>query len=67
MARLTTAQQKRHKTATDILATKGTLTDAQTEYVFENYNEGATELNGINGAFFTPPGLARELGKAPVF
>ncbi|MFG1298037.1 methyltransferase [Xanthobacter sp. V13C-7B] len=59
MAKLTKAQRKAHAEAEAIL-TKERLSDDERFFVLENWHEGATHINGAAGAFFTPPGLARD-------
>lgn len=60
MAKLTKAQAKNHNQAIDILS-KDTLTEDDKEFVFNNWNEGATHINGSAGAFFTPYGMAFDM------
>ena len=57
MSKLTKAQAKAHKAACDILA-KDELTWGDRWFVLENWQESATHINSIAGAFFTPAGLA---------
>lgn len=57
MSKLTKAQAKAHKAACDILAKDG-LTWDDRWFVLENWQESATHINSVAGAFFTPPGLA---------
>jgi hypothetical protein len=57
MAKLTKAQAKAHAQAIDLL-TKPKLTEDDKEFVFRNWNEGATHNNGDAGAFFTPYDMA---------
>ncbi|MGB3389477.1 MAG: methyltransferase [Pseudaminobacter sp.] len=59
MAKLTKAQAKAHQQACDLLA-KDVLTDDDKLFVLENWQESAKHINTIAGAFFTPPGLARD-------
>jgi predicted RNA methylase len=58
MARISTVSQRRHREAEALLASDDVLTFEQKTFIYENYHEGATNLNGLNGAFFTPPALA---------
>lgn len=57
MAKLTKAQAKAHAQACDIL-TKPKLTEDDKDFVLNNWNEGATHVNGAAGAFFTPYDMA---------
>lgn len=59
MAKLTKAQRKAHIEAEAIL-TKDTLTEDERDFVFQNWHEGATHINGASGAFFTPWNLAAD-------
>jgi len=57
--KLSKDQIKRHNQAVDYL-NKDELTFDEKLFVFENWNEGATNINSSAGAFFTPWGLARD-------
>lgn len=57
MAKLTKAEAKAHNAAIDLLS-KQILTEDDKEFVFRNWHEGATHINGQAGAFFTPIDLA---------
>jgi hypothetical protein len=57
MSKLTKAQAKAHKAACEILA-KDELTWDDRWFVLENWQESATHINSVAGAFFTPAGLA---------
>lgn len=57
MAKLTKAEAKAHAQAVELL-TKERLTEDDKEFVFRNWNEGATHINGAAGAFFTPYDMA---------
>jgi len=59
MAKLSHEKAKLHLKACEMLA-KGYLTFEEKWFVLENWHEGATNLNGEAGAFFTPPSLARD-------
>jgi len=59
MAKLTRKQRAAHQNALDILK-KDQLTEDEKWTVLENYHEGAEHAAGAIGAFFTPPGLARD-------
>lgn len=60
MAKLTKAQAKAHNRALEILR-QDRLNEADREFVFDNWQEGANHINGQAGAFFTPMGLAWDL------
>jgi len=57
MAKLTKAQGKAHQQACDLLK-KDVLTQDDKEFVLRNWHEGATHVNSMAGAFFTPLDLA---------
>lgn len=57
MAKLTKAQAKAHTQACDLL-TKPVLSEDDKEFVFRNWQESATHVNGADGAFFTPYDMA---------
>lgn len=61
MARLSKAQAKAHAEAVGLL-TKDRLTDDEREFVLDNWQESANHINSAAGAFFTPSGLARDVG-----
>lgn len=60
MARISTRQQKAHDNALALLKGSSNLTHEQTLDFFRDYHEGAKNLNGLNGAFFTPHSLATD-------
>lgn len=60
MAKLSKAQAKAHQHACDLLE-KDRLTEEDKLFVLEHWQESAKHINTIAGAFFTPPGLARDL------
>lgn len=59
MAKLTKPQAKAHQQACDLLS-KDTLTEDEKFFVLENWQESASHINTISGAFFTPFDLARD-------
>lgn len=59
MAKLTKAQAKAHKQACDLL-TKDVLTEDDKFFVLDNWQESASHINTVAGAFFTPYELARD-------
>lgn len=58
MSKLTKAQAKAHQEACEILR-KDVLNFDEKWFVLENWQESATHVNTVAGAFFTPPELAR--------
>jgi predicted RNA methylase len=61
MGRISKVVQKKHKEAMDLVYSDKKLSAEDRFFVFEHYHEGASNLNGLAGAFFTPYGLAKEL------
>lgn len=59
MAKLSKEQAKLHEEAEKILA-QTRLTDDDRMFVIEHWQESATHMNGLAGAFFTPWGLATD-------
>ncbi|WP_341945687.1 methyltransferase [Microbacterium sp. LWH11-1.2] len=59
MAKLSKQEAKNHEEAERILR-KPKLDDDDRMFVIENWQEGATQINGLTGAFFTPWGLATD-------
>lgn len=59
MAKLSKAQAKLHLQACKLLE-KDVLTEDDKWFVLENWQESASHVNTIAGAFFTPPGLAND-------
>lgn len=57
--KLTKSQAKTQQECENILE-KDILTLDEKMFVFENWHEGATNINSSAGAFFTPIGLARD-------
>jgi hypothetical protein len=60
MTKLTKEQSKRHQRAMDLVNSDRALTWEDKWFVLENYHESQGQLNTLAGAFFTPPGLARD-------
>lgn len=52
---------KRHNLSLDLVHSDRALTLDERIFILENFHEGATNMNGLAGAFFTPEGLARDL------
>lgn len=59
MAKLTKQQTAQHKKACSLLE-KDVLSFDDRLFVLDNWQEGATHINGAAGAFFTPQNLARD-------
>lgn len=59
MAKLTKQQAKLHQQACDLLL-KDVLTEDEKFFVIENWQESASHINTVAGAFFTPYDLARD-------
>ena len=57
--KLSKEKVKLHKQAEEYLS-KDVLTFDEKIFVLENWNEGAENMNGFAGAFFTPVGLAKD-------
>ncbi len=60
MSKLTKAEIQGHIESLALLE-RGSLSDADIPFIFENYRESANHINSMAGAFFTPFGLARDL------
>lgn len=60
MAKIPKDQAKRHKQALDLVHSDQHLSIDDRLFILENFHEGATNMNGLAGAFFTPEGLARD-------
>lgn len=61
MARLSKVDAKRHKEACDLVALDRDLTLDEREFVINNWQESATNINSAAAAFFTPLELAFHL------
>ncbi|MFD3336114.1 methyltransferase [Streptomyces sp. NPDC058700] len=61
MARLTKQQAAQHKKACDLVALDRDLTETEKDFVLDNWQEAATATHNLDGAFFTPEALARDL------
>lgn len=60
MSKISKDAAKRHKQALDLVHSDRHLTLDDRFFILENFHEGATNINGLAGAFFTPEGLARD-------
>lgn len=61
MAKLSTAAAKRHQQALDLVYSDKNLRLEDRYFILDNFQESATNMNGLAGAFFTPEGLANDL------
>lgn len=61
MARLSKQQAKFHQQACELVALNRDLTEDEKDFVLDNWQEAATATHNLDGAFFTPEGLARDL------
>ncbi len=60
MTKLTKEQSKQHQRAMELVHSDRALSLDDRWFVLENYHESQGQLNTLAGAFFTPPGLARD-------
>lgn len=58
--KLSKAQAKAHQQAMGLVHSDKVLTEDEKYFILDSFQEGATEMNGLVGAFFTPWGLARD-------
>ncbi|MEU9615814.1 methyltransferase [Streptomyces sp. NPDC048209] len=61
MARLSKQQSKAHNQALELVALDRDLTEDEKEFVLGHFQEAATATHNLDGAFFTPEPLARDL------
>ncbi|MEV7123942.1 methyltransferase domain-containing protein [Kitasatospora griseola] len=61
MPHLSKDQAKLHRQAQALVDLDRPLTWQEQEFVMENWQESDNSTHGLDGAFFTPPGLARDL------
>ncbi|WP_223482334.1 hypothetical protein [Stenotrophomonas sp. OVS01A] len=61
MAKLSKAQIKAHKEVMDLVDLDRPLFEDEREFILDNFQESATNVNSQHGAFFTPRGLAVDL------
>lgn len=66
MAKLSKIEAKNHAQALEYLKLDK-LTTEQKDFVIKHYHEGATHINGVAGAFFTPYPLAWEFALCVAF
>lgn len=58
--KLSKCEAKAHTRAMDLIHSDRTLSEEERLFVMENYQESASQMNSLVGAFFTPPNLARD-------
>jgi hypothetical protein len=61
MGKLTKEQAKLHQEAAQLVTLARDLTEDEREFVLTHWQESASTRNVLDGAFFTPLGLAREM------
>lgn len=61
MAKLTQKEIERHESAMEMLNESNVFHAAELSFFYENYHEGATNINSLNHAHFTPYGLAKDM------
>lgn len=61
MAKLTRAEERRHAQACQLVDLRRDLTEDERWFVLSHWQESSTAANGLQGAFFTPEGLARDM------
>lgn len=61
MSRLSKEAAKAHEKAAALVALDRDLTDGEKDFVLDNWQEAATATHNLDGAFFTPEALARDL------
>lgn len=60
MAKLTKPQAKAHAEAEALINCGRPLKDEEKKFILDHWQESATNINSIAGAFFTPRGLAQD-------
>lgn len=58
--KLSKPEARAHARVMDLIHSDRSLSDDERQFVVENYQESASHLNSLVGAFFTPPALARD-------
>lgn len=58
--KLSKPEARAHARAMDLVHSDRTLSNDERQFIVENYQESASQLNNLVGAFFTPPALARD-------
>lgn len=61
MKKISKVEANRHEQAMGLVHSDKPLTRDDKMFIIENYQESATHMNGLAGAYFTPYGLARDL------
>ncbi|GAA2783008.1 hypothetical protein [Saccharopolyspora taberi] len=69
MAKLTKNEARLHRQACELINLTRDLTEDEKHFVLEHWQESSTAANSLDGAFFTPLGLAQdvaiEMGERP--
>jgi predicted RNA methylase len=58
--KLSKAEIRAHDQVMQLVHSDRPLNDEEKEFILDNFNEGATNINSAAGAFFTPRSLARD-------
>jgi SAM-dependent methyltransferase len=58
--KLSKPEARAHARVMDLIHSDRTLSNDERQFIVENYQESASQLNSLVGAFFTPPALARD-------
>jgi predicted RNA methylase len=58
--KLSKAEIRAHDQVMQLIHSDRPLKDEEKEFILDNFNEGATNINSAAGAFFTPRSLARD-------
>lgn len=61
MAKLTKNHARLHRQACELINLSRELTEEEKHFVLENWQESSSTVNSLEGAFFTPLGLAQEV------
>lgn len=61
MVKLTKNDARRHSQACELIDLSRDLTEDEKHFVLEHWQESANTVNSLDGAFFTPLGLAQEV------
>lgn len=61
MAKLSKTAERRHAQACQLVNLPRDLTEDERWFVLTHWQESSTTANGLQGAFFTPEGLARDM------
>lgn len=61
MSKLTKREAQLHRQACELVDSYGPLTEDEKDIVLDHWHEASTAANSLEGAFFTPRGLARDM------